>query len=117
MDARIPTHRPLRLGLDCGTAKPPGFFGVDHYPIRCDFDFEVGLTLAAEWQHRSEQERLGAIRHLWNVASEMTVLLTRCQGTPEPVSARAHGSNAGAETGPDVPWPAASTPLRGRLAS
>lgn len=51
--------------------------GVDHYGIHCDFDFEVDLVLAPEWQHRSQAERLGAIRHFWNVASELVVYLVR----------------------------------------
>jgi SAM-dependent methyltransferase len=75
-----PTHQwpPLvETSFSYFNAESRRSMGVDHYPIRCDFDFEVGLTLAAEWQHRSEQERLGAIRHLWNVASEMTVYLSR----------------------------------------
>lgn len=50
---------------------------VEHYGIHCDFDFEVDLVLAPEWQHRSPQERLGAIKHFWNVASELIVHLVR----------------------------------------
>jgi SAM-dependent methyltransferase len=75
-----PTHQwpPLvETSFSYFNAESRRSMGVDHYPIRCDFDFEVGLTLAAEWQHRSEPERLGALRHLWNVASEMTVYLSR----------------------------------------
>jgi len=51
--------------------------GVEHYAIDCDFDFVVDLVLAAEWQQRSPAERMSAVRHFWNVASELIVHLTR----------------------------------------
>ena len=51
---------------------------LDHYPITCDFDFHVsGYMLFPEWQSRSEEAKMFAIKHYTNVIMDMQVLLTK----------------------------------------
>lgn len=75
-----PTHRwpPLiETSFNYYNAEARRDMGVAHYGIRCDFDFEVDMALTPEWQHRAPQEQMSALRHFWNVASELHVHLTR----------------------------------------
>jgi hypothetical protein len=51
--------------------------GVPHYGIRCDFELEVGLELAPEWQARSAAEQQHAAKHLHGAIASMTAFLTR----------------------------------------
>ena len=51
--------------------------GLDHYPIKCDFDFSYGYIFYPEWAMRSEDARAFAIRHYNNVASDIQVVLTK----------------------------------------
>jgi SAM-dependent methyltransferase len=50
---------------------------VAHYPIHCDFDFEVEMVLGRAWRSRPEPEQVMAVRHFWNVATELVVHLVR----------------------------------------
>lgn len=51
--------------------------GLDHYPIKCDFDFTYGYALAPEWANRDEQARAFAIKHYTNVVNDIHVVLTK----------------------------------------
>lgn len=48
-----------------------------HYPIHCDFDFAISYLLHPEWAQRSEQERLFAMRHYFNVIADIQVRLVK----------------------------------------
>lgn len=50
---------------------------LDHYPIRADFDFQYGYVMAPDWATRSEEARQFAIRHYFNVVSDIHVTLTK----------------------------------------
>ena len=51
--------------------------GVPHYGIRCDFDLEVGLELAPDWQARSAIEQQHAAKHFHGAIVAMTAFLTK----------------------------------------
>lgn len=51
--------------------------GVAHYPIRCDFDVEIGIALEPAWEPRPEQEKRYALKHFSNVARELLAFLTK----------------------------------------
>jgi predicted SAM-dependent methyltransferase len=51
--------------------------GLDHYPITADFDFTYGYAFYPEWVNRSEEARLFAIQHYWNVVMDIHVVLTK----------------------------------------
>jgi predicted SAM-dependent methyltransferase len=50
--------------------------GLDHYPVECDFEVET-LTAAYNppWHLKSEEARLFATQHYFNVISDITVIL------------------------------------------
>jgi SAM-dependent methyltransferase len=50
---------------------------LDHYPITCDFDFSYGYVMTPEWVNRSEESRAFAIRHYFNVVTDIQVILTK----------------------------------------
>ena len=50
---------------------------LDHYPITCDFDFSYGYVITQEWATRNEEARLFAIKHYWNVVSDIQVTLVK----------------------------------------
>lgn len=50
---------------------------LDHYPITADFDFSYGYVITSDWASRSEEARLFAIRHYWNVVSDIQVTLNK----------------------------------------
>lgn len=50
---------------------------VSHYPIRCDFDIELGIRFEAHWEARPQQEKVFALKHFDNVAKEIVAFLTR----------------------------------------
>jgi hypothetical protein len=50
---------------------------LDHYPVKCDFDFTYGYSVGPEWQTRSEEARVFAIQHYINVVSDIQVVLTK----------------------------------------
>lgn len=50
---------------------------LDHYPIKCDFDFSFGYDFTPDWAMRSEEARAFAVRHYTNVVSDIQVILTK----------------------------------------
>lgn len=50
---------------------------LDHYPITCDFNFSFGYAMTQDWAARSDEARTFAIRHYWNVVSDIQVTLTK----------------------------------------
>lgn len=51
--------------------------GVAHYPIRCDFEVEIGIVLEPHWEPRPHQEKVYALKHFYNVAKEIAAFLTK----------------------------------------
>lgn len=51
--------------------------GLDHYPIACDFDFSYAYAFQPEWAMRAQEARDFALKHYWNVASDLHVYLTK----------------------------------------
>jgi len=51
--------------------------GLEHYQIRCDFDFSFGYNIDAPWSLRSTEARDFAVRHYQNVVSDLHVVLTK----------------------------------------
>jgi SAM-dependent methyltransferase len=51
--------------------------GLDHYPIKSDFDFTYGYGMYPGWAARSEESRNFALAHYWNVAADLHVVLTK----------------------------------------
>jgi predicted SAM-dependent methyltransferase len=50
---------------------------LDHYPIKCDFDYTYGYDINIQWANRSEEARNFAILHYMNVVNDIHVVLTR----------------------------------------
>ncbi|TAK89693.1 hypothetical protein EPO04_01140 [Patescibacteria group bacterium] len=50
---------------------------LDHYPVKCDFDFSFGYVLSQEWQSRSQEAQSFAIRNYINAVSDIQVQLTK----------------------------------------
>lgn len=50
---------------------------LDHYGIVSDFDFVYGYSLDPAWANRSEEARVFAMKHYWNVISDIHVTLTK----------------------------------------
>jgi SAM-dependent methyltransferase len=50
---------------------------LDHYPVKCDFDFQYGYSFYPEWANRSDESRQFAIKHYMNVVSDIHVTLTK----------------------------------------
>lgn len=50
---------------------------LDHYPIKADFDFNYGYTFDQEWINRNDELRQFALKHYWNVVTDIHVQLTR----------------------------------------
>ena len=50
---------------------------LDHYGIKCDFDFNYGYILAQDWANRSQEARDFAIRHYNNVVNDIQITLTK----------------------------------------
>lgn len=50
---------------------------LDHYGIKSDFDFSYGYQLNPDWAARSQEARDFAIKHYWNVISDIYVTLTK----------------------------------------
>jgi SAM-dependent methyltransferase len=48
-----------------------------YYEMTCDFDFGFGHSIDGMWAQRSEDARAFAMRHYWNVASDLHVVLTK----------------------------------------
>lgn len=50
---------------------------LDHYGIECDFDYTFGYNIDNEWANRSQEAKMFAIKHYWNVVSDIVVTLTK----------------------------------------
>lgn len=50
---------------------------LDHYGIKANFDFNYGYIVTQDWVNRSQEARDFAIRHYWNVVSDIYVTLTK----------------------------------------
>ncbi len=50
---------------------------LDHYGIKSDFDFSYGYQLYPDWAARSQEARDFAVKHYWNVISDIYVTLTK----------------------------------------
>jgi SAM-dependent methyltransferase len=48
---------------------------LDHYAITTDFDFQYGYSLDPVWSNRSDEAKQFAIKHYWNVVSDIFVTL------------------------------------------
>lgn len=51
--------------------------GLDHYPITADFDCVFGYMIDGNWATRSEEAKTFAVRHYWNVVSDIHATLTK----------------------------------------
>lgn len=52
--------------------------GVDHYPIKSDFDVEeMRFHFPVEMQQMTEEERQWLLQHSWNTAADIEVLLKK----------------------------------------
>ena len=51
--------------------------GLDHYPIRCDFACTFGLGLYPEWTKKNPDELKFAVRHYWNVVTDIHAKLVK----------------------------------------
>lgn len=50
---------------------------IGHYPIEADFQVQIGIVFQPEWAQRPQQEKMFALRHYNNVASEITAFMTK----------------------------------------
>lgn len=50
---------------------------LDHYPISCDFDFNYGYVLDPEWQNRSQEAQMFAIKHYINVVTDIQIQIIK----------------------------------------
>lgn len=50
---------------------------LDHYGIRSDFDFVYGYQIDPAWATRAEEARVFAMKHYWNVITDIHVTLTK----------------------------------------
>lgn len=50
---------------------------LDHYPIKCDFDFSYGYMLDPNWASRSDESRYFATKQYINVVNDIQVVLIR----------------------------------------
>lgn len=50
---------------------------LDHYNIKSDFDFSYGYQVSPEWANRSEEARVFAMKHYWNVINDIHVVLVK----------------------------------------
>ena len=50
---------------------------LDHYGIRCDFDFGYAYNIKAAWGGRNDESKMFAVMHYVNVADDLVVTLTK----------------------------------------
>lgn len=50
---------------------------LDQYQIKSDFDFTYGYQVSPEWTNRSEDARVFAMRHYWNIINDIHVVLVK----------------------------------------
>ena len=46
---------------------------LEHYGIKANFDFNFGYLLDGAWANRNDEAKAFAIRHYWNVVSDVMV--------------------------------------------
>lgn len=56
--------------------------GLDHYPVKCDFDFTYGHSVHPSWVQRNEETRTFAVSWYWNAAMDLHVTMTRRPASP-----------------------------------
>ena len=52
-------------------------WNIGHYPVKCDFDYQIAYTVNNDWMVRSEEARQFALKHYANVASDIHFMLTK----------------------------------------
>lgn len=50
---------------------------LDHYPVKCDFDFSYAYNISPEWANRNEETRSFAIRNYVNAVSDIIVTIVK----------------------------------------
>ena len=50
---------------------------LEHYGIKCDFDYQYGYDIQNDWANREENARNFAISHYWNVINDIHVTLVK----------------------------------------
>jgi len=50
---------------------------LGHYPIKCDFDYNYGYSIAPQWQQKAEEPRQYAISNFVNAVMDLHVTLTK----------------------------------------
>jgi SAM-dependent methyltransferase len=50
---------------------------LDHYPIKCDFDYSYGYDFTPDWAMRSEESKAFAVRHYTNVVMDIQAVLIK----------------------------------------
>lgn len=50
---------------------------LDHYPLTCNFDFSYGYQIDNPWASRSTEAKDFALKHYFNVAADLHVILTK----------------------------------------
>jgi hypothetical protein len=50
---------------------------LDHYNVQCDFDFQVGEAINGNWVNRSQEAKVFANAHSWNVIDDLYFILTK----------------------------------------
>lgn len=50
---------------------------LNHYNVECDFDFVIGESINGNWQVRSQEAKLFANSHYWNVVDDLHFILTK----------------------------------------
>lgn len=51
--------------------------GLDHYPLKCNFDFAYGYAMDGAWSLKSQEVRDFAVRQYINVVADLHVTLTK----------------------------------------
>jgi predicted SAM-dependent methyltransferase len=50
---------------------------LEHYNIKANFDFNYGYVLDGEFASRNDEAKAFALRHYWNVASDIVITCTK----------------------------------------
>ncbi len=57
--------------------------GLDHYDVKCDFDFTYGISVSPNWQARNDEAKQFAMSNYWNAGQDIIVTLTSRKGKKE----------------------------------
>lgn len=52
---------------------------LDHYNVKCDFDYQVGEAINGNWIVRNNEAKQFAGAHYWNVVDDLHFILTKKQ--------------------------------------